>query len=35
MTLHETLEHWRRERDRLAGIENWVEKFPSTIALFK
>ncbi len=25
MTLHETLEHWRREHERLAGIENWVE----------
>jgi len=26
MTLHETLEHWRRERERLAGIEAWVEE---------
>jgi hypothetical protein len=25
MTLHETLEYWRRERERLAGIESWVE----------
>ena len=31
MTLHETLEHWRRERERLAGIEDWVEDGKPTV----
>jgi hypothetical protein len=25
MTLEEALEHWRRERERLAGIQEWVD----------
>jgi hypothetical protein len=31
MTLDEALEHWRRERERLAGIEDWVEEGKPTV----
>lgn len=35
MTLDEALEHWRRERERLAGIEEWVDEgkpaFPQSL----